>query len=149
MAKKPRILDGSKTTCSKCHQMKSLDDFYYNRVHNTYASQCKPCHNQTAKESAERRKYSTKMRKMIKRAKDKGDTSMVECKRCGKYTPGSLFVPYDTRVFLNDELLLDGLTEICGYCASVLNDNIFSKINGAIKYANERNYSKRSKRSKV
>jgi ribosomal protein S26 len=148
MARKPRISDGSKIGCSKCHQLKNPEEFYYNRTHNTYASQCKPCHNETARESAERKKINVRVRKMIRRAKDRGDTSMVQCKKCKRHMPHSTFKPYDTRVFINDELLLDGYTEMCGYCVSILNDAVFSKINGAIKYAEERRRAKTYK-SKV
>ena len=125
--------------------MKNFEEFNFNKTYGTSDTQCKPCKNDPARESAERKKYDTKMRKMIKEAKDNGDTSSVQCKRCKRYMPHSTFMPYDTRVFVNNELLLDGYTEICGYCITFLNDKVFSHIAGAIKYANEKQLKKRTK----
>lgn len=36
-----------KTTkiCSKCHQEKSINEFYFRKDHNTYRNECKKCHN--------------------------------------------------------------------------------------------------------
>ena len=63
--------------------------------------------------------------------------------------PHTTFRPYDTRVFINNELLLDGYIEICGYCMAQLEDKVFSQISGAIKYANEKQLKKRTKTNRT
>lgn len=125
--------------------MIELDEFYFNKKHNSYASQCKPCHNETARESAERNKYNHRVREQIRYARENGDMSSVQCKKCKKYMPETTFKPHDTRVFINGELILDGYTEICGYCYTVIKDKVLSQIPGAIKYANEKQLKRRTK----
>lgn len=123
--------------------MFELEDYYFNKTTGRYNSQCKECTRETARASSEKNKYDKRAREQIKYARESGDMSSVECKRCKRYMPKSTFKSYDTRVFINDELILDGYTEICGYCYTVFKDKVFSKISGAIEYAKER----RSKRS--
>jgi predicted nucleic acid-binding Zn-ribbon protein len=83
------------------------------------------------------------MNEIIKAAKDKGDSSSVQCEKCKQYMPKSTFHPYDTNVWINGQLLIKGYEEICGGCYYTLYDKVFSKVSGAMQYARE----KQSKRS--
>ena len=138
MGRKPRISDGWRT-CTRCLQKleETAENFYYNKKFSQWGAKCKPCQNEVSKESAEKNKYDTKRRKLLKEAKEKGDT-LKKCQRCNMSNPAGSFVPYDTNVYVNDTLLLKGYKEICGICYFKLKDAVFSKINGCIKYAEER-----------
>lgn len=129
--------------------MKSFEDFYYNNVYKSYDSQCKPCKNETARESAERRKYDNKMKDIIKKAKLAGDIELVKCNKCQNMAPKSSFVPYSNGIIIDDKVYFNTFNEICGLCQFKLNEKLFSQIEGCIKYANERKYSRRSKKAKV
>lgn len=146
MGRKPKISDGWRT-CTRCLQRleETSEHFYYTASFNQWSSKCKDCHREASRESAEKNKYDAKRRALIKEAKEKGDT-MKQCPKCKDMNPSGSFKPYDTNVYLNDTLILKGYEEICGVCYYKLHDAVFSKINGCIAYAKERQGRKPRKR---
>ncbi len=138
MGRKPRKSDGWRT-CTRCLQKleETAENFYYNKRFSQWGAKCKPCQNEVAKESAEKNKYDTRRRALLREAREKGDT-LKKCQKCKIPGPSRSFVPYDTNVYLDDVLILKGYKEICGVCYFKLKDAVFSKINGCMKYAEER-----------
>lgn len=140
--------DGT-TMCPSCQSTLPATTEYFYSNGNKLSSYCRLCHNENARQSAEKNKYNKKMKSMIDQARAAGDKELKSCNRCKRNMPSSSFVPYDNGVEIDGKVYFRTYTEICGLCIFEINDKVFSKIEGCIKYARDKQSKRKSKANKT